>query len=115
MKDSRKGESLWFIWEGEGFNHALGDDSTVFYTEDHIDVEIELVKRALASGIQRYGLVDSLSQGFRAIDTGVVTTGYCGYVDGDNELTICDEYGVTEYHDTVETATPTTFVEVYLF
>jgi hypothetical protein len=56
-----------------------------------------------------------LSEGFKAIDTGVVITGYCGYVDGDNELTICDESGLTEYHDTVDNATPTTFVEVYLF
>lgn len=111
MKDSRKGESLWFEWDGDYFDMS-SDDSLVFYTHDHIDVEHELVKRALASTIQRDGIVHSLSQGFSLIDAASISHGYAGHVDGSHSLAVCDEDGLTYYGDTVDEIIPITYVEV---
>ncbi len=115
MKDSRKGESLWSEWDGYGFHHKLDDNSIVYYTYDHVDLEHEVVRRALASCIQRDGVVSSLGEAYKLIDSASITQGYAGEVDGNYYLTICDEYGSTSYEDKVTSILHITFVEVYSF
>lgn len=113
MKDSRKGESLWSEWEGYGYHHyEFGDSGLLFYTEGHVDVHHEVVKRALASCLQRDGVVSSLSDGFRLIDNGRSEQTYAGPVDGDLYWTICDDDGYTTESTEVDQINEITIVEV---
>lgn len=112
MKDSRAGEALWSEWTGNLYQFA-SDSAVVFCTIGHIDVSNEVVKRALASALQRDGITDSLGQAFGKIEGGHMSLfGYCGHVDGDTELTSCDMYGETDYGDTVEEVFPITWIEI---
>ena len=111
MKDVRLGESLWSHWEGEGYfseNHS----DLVYVTHDHVESDNEIVLRALASTLQRDGVVDSLGDGFKALEGALWDFGYSGYVDGDTQLFACDEDGETEYGDYVDQSLPTTWVEI---
>jgi hypothetical protein len=112
MKDSRKGEALWSEWEGYDFPYTRGDLSLVFFTEEHVDIEHEVVKRALASTLQRDGIVHSLSEAFKLIDGGATTQGWAGSVGGDIYLTYCDEDGNSPFGDLIEDIKEITFVEV---
>lgn len=111
MKDSRIGQTLWSTWEGGGYTANI-HNSIVYYTEDHVDVDHEVVKRALASCIQRDGIVFSLSQGFQAIDSGVVTRSWVGVLEGDMHLELCNESGYTEDEVKLQDVTAVTIVEV---
>lgn len=111
MKDSRIGQSLWSIWEGNGYTANIYN-SIIYYTEEHVDIEHEVVKRALASCIQRDGVVFSLSQGFQAIDRAVVTQGWVGSIDGEIYLELCDESGYTWDEVKLKDVTAVTIVEV---
>jgi hypothetical protein len=112
MKDSRIGEALWSEWTGEGYS-ALGLPKLVFFTEDHVDVSHDLIRRALASSLQRDGSVDSLGEAFKLLDSSVHKHGFAGYVDGDLEYTECNEEGTTTLGNQVETALSVTWVEIY--
>lgn len=113
MKDSRIGESLWFIWDSD--NQALFD-CLIVHTEGHVDVEHEVVRRALASMLQREGIALSLSQGFMMIDAGEVTLGYCGTPEENpTEVVACDIDGENEDGLVLSNITPTTWVKVYDF
>lgn len=103
MKDSRIGQCLWSIWEGVGYDEQI-HNSVVYYTEDHVDLEHEVVKKALASAIQREGIVYSLSQGFQAIDAGLVSHKWVKVFDG--------EFFLQAHDDEVVDSIPATFVEV---
>lgn len=111
MKDSRIGELLWKEWTGEGYE-PLHEYSVTFFTEDHIDLENELIRRALASALQRDGVAVTLGKGFQYLESSLTNYGYAGEVDGDNELTACDEEGETREGDSVDGLTPITWVEV---
>lgn len=111
MKDSRAGETLWREWVGEGYLQTK-DPATVFFTIEHVDVEHEVVRRALASALQRDGSVISLGQGFSVIDDAQIVIGYAGEIEGERELTVCDEHGETPYGDTVDKVLPITWVEL---
>jgi hypothetical protein len=111
MRDSRPGQALWMEWTGNGYEPATSP-SFIFFTETHVDVENEVVRRALASAIQREGLVFSLGNGYGSIDNAHVVYGYCGYVEGERELSFCDEEGETEHGDVVEIVSPCTWVEL---
>jgi hypothetical protein len=112
MKDSRVGESLWSEWSGRD-HHPDNSLALVFYTEGHVELDVEVVKRALASTVQRDGHTDSLAQAFKALDgASVVIHTYAGELDGDPELTKCDAYGMTIYEDTVDEVIPITLVEI---
>jgi hypothetical protein len=111
VKDSRKGELLWKEWTGSGYE-SIHDDSLVFFTDERVDVENELVRRALASALQRDGISVTLGNGFQAIESAHVSYGYAGEVDGDIDLTVCDEDGETEYGDAVDNMSEITWVEV---
>lgn len=111
MKDSRIGECLWLMWEGEGYSSGL-TNSIVYYTEAHVDLEHDVVKKALASSIQRDGLVYSLFEGFVSIDSGITSQGWVGSFPGEMYPEICDENGLTESGSIADSILPVTFVEV---
>lgn len=114
MKDSRKGEALWSEWDGFDFPYTRGDLSLVFYTEEHVDLDHEVVRRALASTIQRDGITHSLSEAFKLLDESDTTHGWAGTVGGDIHLTYCDEDGNSPLGDYIEGIKEITFVEVTL-
>lgn len=112
MKDSRVGETLWSEWTGNHYD-ITHSNPVVFHTEGHVDVENEVVKRALASAIQRDGTTDSLGEAFRLLESSIkVTAGYAGFVGGEDELTLCDINGMTIYEDQAESVIPITWVEI---
>lgn len=114
MKDSRIGESLWSIWEGEGLPISLSDVEVIYFTHEHVDIENEVVKRALASSIQRDGISSSLGQSFRMIEQAIVTLGASGTFPGERVPNYCYEDGQTpdgELLNSVDVI-PTTYVEV---
>jgi len=111
MKDSRIGECLWSIWEGMGYESRLSD-SIIYYTEDHVDLEQEVVRKALASSIQRDGIVYSLAQAYGAIDAGVVSREWVGVANGEMYEETCFEDGSTLSGITMNDVVPVTFVEV---
>jgi hypothetical protein len=111
MKDSRIGETLWSEWTGN-YYPITSKSTIVFFTEEHVDVEHDVVKRALASTIQRGGHTDSLGQAFATLDSCSVEQGYVGIIDGDTEFSLCDINGMTIYEDTVEKVIPVTWVNI---
>jgi hypothetical protein len=111
MKDSRAGESLWSLWEGEGYNSELGSP-IVYYTEGHVDIDHEIVGKALASAIQRDGIVYSLFEAYTLINSGAYSQGWAGSFTGEMYQEVCDEDGLTSYGSLVDNLVPVTFVEV---
>jgi hypothetical protein len=111
MKDSRIGECLWSIWEGLGYNPGL-QDSIIYYTEDHVDLEQEVVRKALASSIQRDGIVYSLAQAYGAIDAGSVLKTWVGTYSEELYEEVCAEDGISDSGAVLSSVVPVTFVEV---
>lgn len=111
MKDSRIGESLWSIWEGSGYEEQL-DNSIVYYTEDHVDLDNEIVRKALASAIQRDGIVYSLSEAFQAIDAAVITRLWAGTYGEELYQEACSGNGISAGGVQLSGVVPVTFVEV---
>jgi hypothetical protein len=109
-KDLRVGQELWLEWEGS-WSPEL-EDSILYYTIDHVDIENDLVKRALASVLQRDGIYDSLGDAFKAIDTGVAEIAWAGTIEDEDELEMCNSLGETEYGDILENIQEITYVEV---
>jgi hypothetical protein len=109
MKDKRPGEHLWLEWTGDGYNSS---SSIVLFTTEHVDVENEVVRRALASSIQRSGIVDSLGDGFAIINDASVACGLAGIVDGELDFSVCDEVGETPYGDPVKEICKVTWVSL---
>ena len=110
-KDSRIGESLWQEWTGGGYE-PTSTCTVVFFTDTHVDMEHELVRRALASALQRDGSVASLGLGYRAVEDAKPVQTYAGELDGTREMSICDENGETPYGELVDEFTPITLVEI---
>ena len=109
MKDSRIGESLWFLWDIE----EPTDGSILFYTEEHVDIEHEIVRKALASSLQREGIVDSLGYAFKLLDQAEVMHGYSGLSPlGDQSGYPCNEYGETVDGYMLDLVVPATWVKV---
>ena len=111
-KDSRIGESLWFIWDGEGYDFS-SESSIVFYTQEHIDLEEDLIRKALASAIQREGIVDSLSNGFSLISSGITQQLYSGYSPISEREYICTSDGISAFGEDLLSVVPITVVEVF--
>jgi hypothetical protein len=109
-KDLRVGQELWLEWVGL-WSPEL-ENSILYYTIDHVDIENDLVKRALASVLQIDGIFDSLGDAFKAIDNGVSNTTWAGTIENDIELEICNSLGETEYGDVLEDIQEITCVEV---
>ena len=110
MKDSRIGETLWSEWSG--YDSPIDSTDFTFFTEEHVDVNNDVVKRALASCIQREGLVDSLGEAFRCIESEsfISVEGYAGHIDGDTELTFCDSDLMTASGEAVDELVSITLV-----
>lgn len=111
MKDKRLGQELWLEWMGSGYL-LTKENPAIYYTIDHIDLENELIRKALASAIQRDGIYDSLGDAFKAIDVGVVYSGWAGVLEEEFDLFVCTELGETEYGDILENVQPVTWVEL---
>jgi hypothetical protein len=109
MKDKRPGEHLWLEWTG---NEHFSSSTAVFFTTEHVDVENEVVRRALASSIQRSGIVDSLGDGFTLIASASIEYLHAGVVEAELEYSICDELGETHYGDAVEEVFEITLVSL---
>lgn len=111
MKNDRVGEWLWEEWDGDGYEPS---SDLSYCTFDNIDVSNPLVARALASCLQRDGVADSLSDGFRMVEAGRVIHGHVGTLEDESSPTVCDENGETPFGDLVEKISEITWVELSL-
>jgi len=111
MKDHRHGDFLWIEWFGEGYEEQ-SDSDLIYYTEEIVDIEVPLIQRALASALQRDGVVDSLNDGFNAIHGAHVGSGYMGHIGGDIIPTACDEQGYSSSGEKAESPVACTWVEI---
>lgn len=111
MKDSRPGESLWEEWEGSGYDPKV-DCSIIYYTFDHIDLENDLIRRALASALQRDGVAISLGDGFNLIDKCIPNYGWSGIIEDEEGYVVCNDQAETEYGDIVDSILPITWIEI---
>lgn len=111
VKDSRIGESLWQEWTGEGYEPNR-PDCLVFFTETHVDLEHEVVRRALASALQRDGSVSSLGHAFAALESAAITHGHAGEIEDSRDFTLCDEQGETREGECVNNVLEITWVEI---
>lgn len=113
MRDTRYGEHLWQCWEGEGY---FFDNFTeiIYFTLGEVDYDNDLVRRALASSLQRDGVVDSLSDGFKIIENSTAFLGFVGLISGEKEYIVCDSGGETEYGDTVVEVINATWVGIFI-
>jgi hypothetical protein len=109
-KDSRAGESLWKQWHGENY-YSSTDSELVYFTEESVDLENEIVRRALASTLQRDGIADSLADGFKMVSDSTIEIGWAGIIEGENEYTVCSSRGETDYGDSVSEIMEITWVE----
>lgn len=110
MKDRRVGDYLWDQWQGEGYEGKF-DHDLVYFTQEHVDADHELVRRGLASALQRDGIADSLRDGFMLIETSESELGWAGIIEDELEFSVCDESGETSGGDFVAQAVPVTWVE----
>jgi hypothetical protein len=108
--NDRLGEDLWYEWDGELYENS-SDKNNLYYTFEHIDVDNDVVKRALASSIQRDGLADSLGDAFKMIENSCVVYGWAGTEAEEIYLNYCDSEGETKYGDILENIKEVTFVE----
>lgn len=112
-KDSRIGESLWREWSGDLDSSEAS--SIVFFTDTHVDLQHDVVVRALASALQRDGVVDTLGQGYKSVESGTVQHLHAGYLyEEDDELVICNVDGETFYGDSVIEVLEITWVKIYV-
>lgn len=110
MKNNRIGEHLWHEWDGELYDSGV-EDSIVYYTHGFVDTQLDVVKRALASALQRDGIADSLANGFSMVDRAKIVYGWAGIEDNAHALTVCDEDGETCYGDLLKEPSEITFIE----
>lgn len=111
-KDSRIGETLWREWSGD--SDSPGGSSIFFFTETHIGLDHDVIVRALASALQRDGIVDSLGMGYRLAESATVSHLYAGILDENDELTLCSNEGETFYGDFVNDVLEITMVEIHV-
>lgn len=111
MKDKRLGEELWLEWQGLNYCSSK-DDSIVYYTFGTVDLNNEIVSRALASSLQRDGVVDSLGDGFKSIEKSIISNGWAGSLEEEHEYVVCNQEGETKYGDTVHTVIEVTWIEI---
>jgi hypothetical protein len=112
MKDSRIGESLWYIWDSLDNSN---EDFIIFYTEGHVDIDHEVVRRALASAIQREGISSSLGDSYFILDRGDSWQSYCGSDQLEEYLYECDIEGTTFDGESLSSVVPITWVRIFDF
>ena len=111
MKSDRPGDFLWEEWQGSGYD-SLVDSSVIYYTFDHIDLENDLVRRALASALQKDGVAISLGDGFNLIEKALPNHGWAGLLKDEQEYVVCNQEGETEYGEFVDSIILTTWIEI---
>lgn len=109
MKNDRAGDWLWEEWDGEEIE---SDSDLIYYTTDWVDLNNDIVRRALASYLQRDGVAESLSDGFKMAESAKVTYTYAGYLLDEKILSTCDDTGETSFGETVSNVALVTLVEV---
>lgn len=109
MKDLRHGDQLWLEWDGNELS-LLG--SIAYYTIEHVDMNEEVVRRALASALQRDGVADSLADAFKLLEHAQVECVWAGPVEDDRVLTICNDDGETYYGEDVDMLLSITVVHI---
>jgi hypothetical protein len=114
MKDARPGEELWDEWDGQGYEFTDLSTTDVYFTFDSVDTDNEIVRRALASSLQRDGLCHSLGDGFKLLDGVKPNYGWVGYLEDEDYLSICDENGETPYGDILDNVRSVTWMELVL-
>ena len=115
MKNDRLGDWLWEEWDGEGYEAVDDDSIALYFTHEWVDLSNEIVKRALASCLQRDGIADSLSDGFNMIERGKIVKAYAGYLkDEESTLVLCDDAGETYSGDLVDNVVLLTVIEIRL-
>lgn len=111
MKDKRPGEHLWMEWDGSGyFPSKVGP--VIYYTFESVDTTNEIVRRALASALQRDGVAYSLGHAFKLLETSVVEYSHCGLLEGEHLYIVCSPDGETMYGDFVEKPLEITLIEI---
>jgi ABC-type transport system substrate-binding protein len=111
MKFSRLGEGLWSEWDGQDYP-ASSNDSIIYYTLGHPDTDHEVVRRALASAIQRDGTADTLGQAFQAIENSVITQGRAAHIDGEPDWSFFDPDTSMYFEEDLTDLTDVTVVEI---
>lgn len=111
MKNDRPGEWLWEQWDGEGFNQS-NNASIIYVTFDSVDIYNDVVKRALASCIQRDGVSDSLADGFAMIERSSTTHGFVGFIEGEKFPFVTDEFGYTMDGEDTDYISEATWIEI---
>lgn len=111
MDFDRRGESLWYEWEGFGYtSDILG--SLIYCTVGHVGLGDHVVFNALSSAVQRDGVAESIGRASSAIQPYTAKHGYAGEIDGGLESHVCNLDGETFYGETVDEVIPMTWVEV---
>lgn len=110
MKDKRLGDWLWEEWDGDGYE-ILMDENVVYVTYDWVDLGEEIVRRALASCMQRDGVSDSLAHSFRMMERSRIITGFVGFIDDEKYPVVTDENGYTDDGELASNVSMVTWVE----
>ena len=100
---------MWSEWHGDDFDELDGYN-LYFYTEEHVDLENEVVRRALASALQRDGSAVTLGDGFKMIESSATLHTWAGEVDEEMTYTVCDKHGETRRGDYVDSVVEITLV-----
>jgi len=111
VKDKRPGESLWMEWDGYEYN-PIKPDPVIYYTFESVDTTNELVRRALASALQRDGVAFSLGHGFKLLEDSIVEYTHCGLLEGEHLYIVCSPDGETRYGDFVTEPLEITLIEI---
>ncbi len=111
MKDKRPGEELWLEWDGDEY-FPIKKESIIYYTFGNVDLENEIVRRALASALQRDGIAHSLGDGFKILEKIIIEYTHCGFLEGELTCIVCSEQGETRYGDFVENPKEITIIEI---
>lgn len=98
-------------WEGNNLPQE-NPESVVYYTHTWVDLDIEVVRRALASALQRSGSVEGLGDAFRSLETARITQGVAVHIGGDYEWSFSDLETVFEDASDVSDETAMTWVEI---
>lgn len=112
MKDSRAGDWLWEEWTGEEYGSFSDGSDLVYFTQGHVDVNNDIVMRALASALQRDGVCHSLSEGYLLARESEIVQGWAGILPDEMDFIVCNEDCETPYGDIVPKAIPCTWVEL---
>ena len=111
MKNDRPGDWLWNEWDGDGYEPS-SSMAIVYATYGEVDTTDDIVRRALASALQRDGVAQSLGHGFKMIENVTTVQGYSGIVQEEDRMSVCSSDGVTDFGDEVSETLVATWVEV---